>query len=138
MTEQETFSAKQVARRIGTDAKTFRKWLRSTASPYDAVGQGKRYEFPKPELKKIDELFHTWHDKGLNGHPTQKAPTVPVDLDTMAQVQERRVQNNDHKLDDMTDEEIDDYLQEDPTLEELEVLGYDDLDDLDLEDLDEN
>jgi hypothetical protein len=41
----DTFSAKQVANRIGTDPKTLRKFLRSPSSPYEAVGQGKRYEF---------------------------------------------------------------------------------------------
>ncbi len=55
-----TLSAKQVASRIGTDAKTFRKWLRSGYSPYQAVGQGSRYEFPRGELGEIRELFRAW------------------------------------------------------------------------------
>jgi hypothetical protein len=86
MTEQETFSAKQIARRIGTDAKTFRKWLRSGASPYTAVGQGQRYEFPVTDLSKIDEQFHAWKDRGprgklppVNGRSTLKARAQKID-----------------------------------------------------------
>lgn len=60
----DTYSAKQVATRIGTDAKTLRKFLRSTASPYQAVGQGKRYEFPIRDLKTIKKAFDKWHAKG--------------------------------------------------------------------------
>jgi hypothetical protein len=86
MTEEQTFSAKQVARRIGTDAKTFRKWLRSTASPYEAVGQGQRYDFPAKDLPEIDAKFHAWKDKGsklppVNGRRTTKAPRNTVKVD---------------------------------------------------------
>lgn len=56
----DTFSAKQVATRIGTDAKTLRKFLRSKASPYEAVGQGARYEFPKEDLAEIKRIFQKW------------------------------------------------------------------------------
>jgi hypothetical protein len=73
----ETYSAKQIARRIGTDAKTFRKWLRSGASPYDAVGQGQRYEFPCKDLSKIDKAFHTWKDRG-NKLPPINGQTKPA------------------------------------------------------------
>lgn len=58
-----TFSAKQVATRIGTDAKTLRKFLRSSSSPFDAVGQGKRYEFTTRELAQIREAFNKWQSK---------------------------------------------------------------------------
>jgi hypothetical protein len=63
MTEEKTYGAKQVAHRIGTDPKTFRKFLRSDASPYEAVGQGARYEFPISELRALDKAFHAWYDK---------------------------------------------------------------------------
>ena len=55
-----TFSAKQVATRIGTDAKTLRKFLRSSSSTYDAVGQGGRYEFPIESLESIAREFKSW------------------------------------------------------------------------------
>lgn len=61
MTEEpKTFGAKQVARRLGTDAKTFRKWVRSTHSPYESVGQGARYEFLAEDLPEIIRLFNRW------------------------------------------------------------------------------
>jgi hypothetical protein len=61
----ETYSAKQVATRIGTDAKTLRKFFRSPKSTFTAVGQGGRYEFPKSELPAIKEAFDAWK----NGKP---------------------------------------------------------------------
>lgn len=76
----ETYSAKQIANRIGTDAKTFRKWLRSPHSPYKAVGQGQRYEFPKSDLRKISKEFHAWKDRAgkklapINGKPRKELP----------------------------------------------------------------
>ena len=66
MTEPRTFGAKQVARRIGTDPKTFRKWLRSDASPYIAVGQGARYEFPVEDLNDIRNAFNAWQKARAN------------------------------------------------------------------------
>lgn len=74
MAEEETFSAKQVARRIGTDAKTFRKWLRSTASPYPAVGQGQRYEFPQKDLERIRLHFTAWKNRSA----ARKTVIAPV------------------------------------------------------------
>jgi len=60
MTHEKTYGAKQVAHRIGTDPKVFRKWLRSEGSPYEAVGQGARYEFPVSELAEIRGAFLEW------------------------------------------------------------------------------
>lgn len=73
MTEPKTYGAKQVAHRIGTDPKTFRKWLRSKDSPYQAVGQGARYEFPVSDLAEIRTLFVAWQTRraeanGNNNH----------------------------------------------------------------------
>lgn len=56
-----TYSAKQVATRIGTDAKQLRKFLRDPNSGYIAVGQGGRYDFPGEELVKIQAAFDTWN-----------------------------------------------------------------------------
>ncbi len=67
MTEEKTYGAKQIAHRIGTDPKTFRKFLRSDASPYEAVGQGARYEFPVSELGALNKAFQDWYNKRSNG-----------------------------------------------------------------------
>lgn len=56
-----TFSAKQVASRIGTDAKQLRKFFRDPNSGYDAVGQGGRYDFPEADISKIKSAFDTWN-----------------------------------------------------------------------------
>ena len=58
--EEKTFSAKQVATRIGTDAKQLRKFFRDPASGYDAVGQGGRYDFPESMLPEIKAKFDAW------------------------------------------------------------------------------
>lgn len=68
------FSAKQVATRIGTDAKTLRKFFRSPASPFEAVGQGGRYEFPEKMLPEIKVAFTAWE----LGKGTTKAPAPKV------------------------------------------------------------
>lgn len=61
MAEEKTFSAKQVATRIGTEAKTLRKFFRDANSGYKAVGQGGRYDFPESELPEIREKFNAWN-----------------------------------------------------------------------------
>jgi hypothetical protein len=83
--EGKTFGAKQVATRIGTDAKTFRKFLRSPASPVSAVGQGKAYEIPESDLPKIAKAFNKWKNNGAakkkNG-PAEKAEPVADEVET--------------------------------------------------------
>ncbi|MGX9924141.1 hypothetical protein ACWIG4_30305 [Streptomyces sp. NPDC002248] len=71
MAEEKTFSAKQVAHRIGADPKQLRKFLRDPKSEYDAVGQGGRYDFPESELPRIREAFHSWSSgKSRRNRPT--------------------------------------------------------------------
>lgn len=60
----EKLSAKQAAIEIGTDARTLRKFLRSDASAFDAVGQGNRYEFSNGDLKKLKKQFIAWNNSG--------------------------------------------------------------------------
>ncbi len=61
MPEEKQFSAKQVATRVGTDAKQLRKFFRDPKSGYTAVGQGGRYDFPESDLPKIKAAFDTWN-----------------------------------------------------------------------------
>lgn len=62
MTEHDetTFTAKQLARKLNTDPKTLRKFLRSKESPIEAVGQGGRYEFDAEAAKLIAAGFKDW------------------------------------------------------------------------------
>lgn len=79
MTEDSVYSAKQVATRIGTDAKTLRKFFRSPASSFDAVGQGGRYEFPASQLPEIQRAFNSWlGGKNIVTASTPKPRTAPV------------------------------------------------------------
>lgn len=86
MTDAEpTYSAKQVASRVGTDAKQLRKFFRDEKSGYTPVGQGGRYDFPASELEKIREAFAAWSSKKTTRNrttaPAQNAspakPTIP-------------------------------------------------------------
>ena len=55
-----TYSAKQIATRIGTDARTLRKFFRSPQSNFEPVGRGGRYEYPVEDLDDIREQFTKW------------------------------------------------------------------------------
>lgn len=85
MAEEKTFSAKQVATRIGTEAKVLRKFFRDPKSGYDAVGQGGRYDFPESDIPKIKAAFDSWNSgKTKRNRPTnaerilaEKAGLVP-------------------------------------------------------------
>lgn len=59
--DEKTYSAKQVATRIGTDAKQLRKFFRDENSGYKPVGQGGRYDFPESEIAKIKTAFDAWN-----------------------------------------------------------------------------
>lgn len=70
MAEQSaTLSAKQVATKLGTDAKTFRRFLRSNACTVEPVGQGGRYEFHTKDVGSLKEQFSSWR----NGKAPAKA-----------------------------------------------------------------
>lgn len=85
MAEEKTFSAKQVATRIGTEAKILRKFFRDPKSGYTPVGQGGRYDFPEAEITKIKAAFDVWNaGKNKRNRPTnaeralaEKAGLVP-------------------------------------------------------------
>ena len=59
--EEKTYSAIQVATRIGTDAKQLRKFFRDPKSGYEAVGQGGRYDFPEKDIPAIKKAFDEWN-----------------------------------------------------------------------------
>lgn len=53
-------SAKEAAIALGTDARTLRKFLRSSSSPFEPVGQGSRYIFDEKEMKRLKKTFVAW------------------------------------------------------------------------------
>jgi hypothetical protein len=62
-----------MAEEIGTDSRTFRKFLRSDASPYEPVGQGSRYVFDDTDIADLKKRFAEW-GKNRRG---PKAPQNP-------------------------------------------------------------
>lgn len=68
MAEEKTFSAKQVATRIGTEAKVLRKFFRDPNSGFKAVGQGGRYDFDETDIPKIKAAFDTWNKGKVKRH----------------------------------------------------------------------
>lgn len=82
MAEEKTFSAKQVATRIGTDAKQLRKFFRTTTH-FDAVGQGGRYDFPESMLPEIKAKFDEWNSTKVRRvrKPTSSAPRIAGNTD---------------------------------------------------------
>jgi len=56
----ETLSAKEVARELNTDARTFRKFMRATTPKSDQPGQGNRYKFDPDELPGLKHRFTEW------------------------------------------------------------------------------
>lgn len=81
--ELETYTAKQIAVRLGTDGKTLRKFFRSKHSTVEPVGQGRRYEFDKEDLPKIKREFDNWAGPTRKPMPLKlvKSPVVPEEPD---------------------------------------------------------
>ena len=107
--ERETYTAKQVATRIGTDAKTLRKFFRSPASTVEPVGQGGRYEFDKEDLPKIKAEFDKWNSSKVVR--VRRAPGEKVEKVNHRQVVGEENDDlelpDDPELLDEEDEEID-------------------------------
>lgn len=76
--DEKTYSAKQVATRIGTDAKQLRKFFRDPNSGYTPVGQGGRYDFPESDIIKIKTAFDAWNATKVrrNRSPQKKLATA--------------------------------------------------------------
>ncbi len=109
--EEKTYSAKQVATRIGTDAKSLRKFFRTHSSLVEAVGQGGRYEFAGDDIPRIKEEFEAWKkNAGRRGTKKEVEPT-PVEIEE-------------------AEDEFEDLDSVEPTEEDLQEIGDDDVADL--------
>lgn len=111
--ERETYTAKQVATRIGTDAKTLRKFFRSTASTVEPVGQGGRYEFDAADLPKIRDEFTKWNSGKTTRTPGEKKAKAPRGS-RQAPPSATVIEEDDEvlELDDEDEEPTDDELAE--------------------------
>jgi hypothetical protein len=128
-------SAKEAARELGTDARTFRKFMRAITPKEDQPGQGNRYAIEEKQLKKLRKQFTDWsapkakEDEG-NGEvtkPKAKKSKVEEAIDITDDVE---IEFEDAELEITEDDE--------PTDAELMSLeeGIDDLLDGDVLDLD--
>lgn len=132
LTERDTYTAKQVAVRCGTDSKTMRKFFRSSASTVEPVGQGGRYEFDARDLPKIKREFDSWRKKAVARRSTPK-PSIEEKTEQVVEEMAEAIQET---VDAGGPE--DDFFGEDPgdpTPEDLAEVEDLDLDlDVDLDD----
>jgi hypothetical protein len=137
--DRDTYTAKQVATRCGTDAKTMRKFFRSSASTVEPVGQGGRYEFDAKDMPKIKKEFDTWRKKS---EARSTKPTPPAKLERQQIVKAAQDTIDENPDDEFTLEQVAAAIEraqdEEPSEEDLaELEGLDlDLDDLDAQDID--
>jgi hypothetical protein len=147
--ERDTYTAKQIATRIGVDAKVLRKFFRSAASTVEPCGQGGRYEFDAADLPKIKAEFEKYSTtkkprgrQAGEGSTTSKskgrsAPAsaaVIEEDDELLDLDELEEEPDDNELLELDDEEtdvedIDEGLDEEEDIEELDE--DDDLEELD-------
>lgn len=52
--------SRAVADHLGTDPKTLRRFIRSDACPFAAVGAGGRYDFTADQVTAMAEAFKVW------------------------------------------------------------------------------
>jgi hypothetical protein len=116
----ETYTAKQIATRIGTDAKTLRKFFRSASSTVEACGQGGRYEFAKSDLPQIKAEFEKYQSTARTRTP--KAASDKPAAGRRREVPATAIVEDDEELD------LDDMEPDDEELEIDDELDDDELD----------
>ncbi len=83
--EAETLSAKQAARELGIDARTFRKFMRATTPKEEQPGQGNRYAIDASDIKALKKAYSEWTKPKQTEVPTpkkskkSKAKTIEVE-----------------------------------------------------------
>ena len=120
MAKAEPLSAKEAATRLGTDARTLRKFLRATR---DGVGQGNRWSI-EGSVKEIDKLtkeFQVW-EKAKGKSQRQVSPRLK---DKVLQADDTDL--DDEELEDILDSE-DEHLDDNEENEEVEEIEFEDLD----------
>lgn len=119
--DRPSYTAKQVATRCGTDAKTLRKFLRSSHSTAEPVGQGGRYEFDASDLPLIKREFAAWRKKAEARKPAAKPESKVIGTFGGVPIVE-------------DEEELEVEDDRDPTPEELEALEELNLDEVEDDD----
>lgn len=120
--ERETYTAKQAATRIGTDAKTLRKFFRSAASTVEPCGQGGRYEFAAGDMPQIKAEFIKWTGNkgtgaaGAKGSGKTKASTGRTIPKNVVAIEE------DDEILELDDDEELEELELEPATDELDAI----------------
>jgi hypothetical protein len=55
-----TLTAKEAARELGTDARTFRKFMRAITPKEEQPGQGNRYSIEQRKMRTLKQQFDEW------------------------------------------------------------------------------
>lgn len=95
--EEEILSAKEVARMIGTDPRTFRKFLRAVTEADDQPGQGRRWEIFAEQVPDIQRAFDKWSKPSKNGKGKKK---VMVEDDEIVDLTDDDLVDEDDSDDD--------------------------------------
>lgn len=130
--DRETYTAKQVAARCGTDSKTMRKFFRSNNSTVEPVGQGGRYEFDAKDFPQIKREFDAWQKKAKSRQTAvnrQKTQTIEKAREIIEETEEKI------PLPEITPDNEPQDDDAEPSEEELAALADEDLD---LDDMDED
>lgn len=134
-TAESTYTAKQLARKLNTDPKTLRKFLRSKESPIEAVGQGGRYEFDADAAKLIAKGFKGWggvKPTKLKDEVADEALEEVTDEETEPEPPKKRAPRKPRASKTVEPPVVEDAVEEledlEPAAEELEEI--EDLDDL--------
>ena len=123
MSDTETLSAKEVAREFGTDARTFRKFMRAVLPKEDQPGQGNRYQIEQKQLKKLRKMFDEWH--------TPKAPKEDGASPPAKKKSKKGKKSKEPVVHDLTEDEGDEVIEDldlldgplDMDLEEIDLDG---------------
>lgn len=138
MASTETLSAKEVARELGTDQRTLRKFLRAVTPKEDQPGQGNRWLIEPKDVKKLRKQFEEW---GKAKRPSKNGTEAEIDSEDteeseeLTEVLDVPVVKKGKKS---KKEPVVHDLDDEPTVEdlaELELGDVDDLDDIDLDDV---
>lgn len=135
-TMSQMLSTKEAAAEIGTDARTLRKFIRSDSCSFDAVGQGKRYEFSKKDVNQLKKAFLAWS----GGAPSKKNKA-------MEQAEAARAKGHEHDGEEFEPDALVEDDNNEPAevewtddaeadLDAIEGPSDEDLDDIEIQDID--
>lgn len=97
------YSAKQVATKLGIDAKTMRKFFRSPASTVTPVGFGGRYSILAEDMPRVEEEFTKWKQ---NKAPKGRRPSKSAPRNARSIVDLEETEISFDEFEEPTDEEL--------------------------------